>query len=397
MVFFMPTWERAGKTRDYISSAEASYGDNVSWDRDRLSTLGSNAIVNTNVDTPLRFTDDDSPFTVIFHAKRLELLDAYERVFIKQDSTDGFQFAKTPTMLYFDIEVGGTTRNWLISSSAYPVGEHARLAFIYDSIIPDSDDALTVCHDNDLVTLASPDRGSKFSWGSSDELHIGGRSDGLSDSSLLLDMMMIFNTNIPTDVAFKINADPFQLIQPPTFRTYIDYPLNNRYWVNDDADGLWNNANNWSETSGGTGSAGVPTNISDVIFDSGSIDNCTCDVAININKLNVTSGYAGTLDLGDPLYSHVIAGDVLLSGAGLIDWGNNTITCSGNFDCYDQLAWATGYGNSVLVLNGVNKTLRSNGYSHRFYKIVIDGTITVFTPSIASAVSNITINAGKLF
>ena len=39
-----------------------------------------------------------------------------------------------------------------------------------------------------------------------------------------------------------------------------------RWWVNDDADGDWNNADNWAATEGGVGGVGVPSAADDALF-----------------------------------------------------------------------------------------------------------------------------------
>jgi len=48
-----------------------------------------------------------------------------------------------------------------------------------------------------------------------------------------------------------------------------------RYWVNDDADGDFNNGINWSLTDGGTGGAGVPGPGNIAYFTASVVDNCT--------------------------------------------------------------------------------------------------------------------------
>jgi len=69
----------------------------------------------------------------------------------------------------------------------------------------------------------------------------------------------------------------------------------NRYWVNDGADGDWENASNWSDTDNGTGGAGTPTRNSRVYFTSSVNDNCTLSAHSYCKSLSF-SGYTGTFD-----------------------------------------------------------------------------------------------------
>ena len=48
-----------------------------------------------------------------------------------------------------------------------------------------------------------------------------------------------------------------------------------RYWVDDDVDGDWEGANNWSTTSGGAGGVATPTGSDGGFFDGNGTTNCT--------------------------------------------------------------------------------------------------------------------------
>ena len=71
----------------------------------------------------------------------------------------------------------------------------------------------------------------------------------------------------------------------------------NRYWVAS-SPSTSNSAANWSETSNGSGGAGVPTYQDAVIFDGGSTFDCTVDANLTAASLLVTSGYTGTISQG---------------------------------------------------------------------------------------------------
>lgn len=87
-------------------------------------------------------------------------------------------------------------------------------------------------------------------------------------------------------------------------------PSTPRYWVNGDADGMWNNANNWSASSGGAGGAGTPGATETAIFDSAITDSCQMNVGVSIQGLIIYSGYTGTLDADTDDLNHEVLGNV---------------------------------------------------------------------------------------
>lgn len=115
-----------------------------------------------------------------------------------------------------------------------------------------------------------------------------------------------------------------------------------RWWVNDDADGDWNNANNWSATEGGAGGAGVPGASDNAYFsDTSSSDNCTLSVNISVASLafdnSVHSGtddYSGTFDAND--FNLTIGTGGLKTASGMtLTMGSGTWSCDGTFDVSD--------------------------------------------------------------
>jgi hypothetical protein len=84
----------------------------------------------------------------------------------------------------------------------------------------------------------------------------------------------------------------------------------------------WNNASNWSATSGGPGGASVPGASDHAIFNgqSGTHGLCFLDAPATINNLTL-SGYTGTIDLRG--YS------LTVNGAGTFGSGNITVTGGG--------------------------------------------------------------------
>jgi hypothetical protein len=91
------------------------------------------------------------------------------------------------------------------------------------------------------------------------------------------------------------------------------------------------NANNWSESSGGSGGAGVPTSADDVVLDSGSNANAlTLTEDLNCNTLSTVGGWSGTLDFG----GHTIfsQGTQSLSGTGTVNCAAGTADILGDGD-----------------------------------------------------------------
>lgn len=68
-----------------------------------------------------------------------------------------------------------------------------------------------------------------------------------------------------------------------------------RYWVASESSN-WNNAANWSATSGGAGGASVPTAGEPVFFNASGNGNCILDLNVVVNGLS-TNGYMGGIDL----------------------------------------------------------------------------------------------------
>lgn len=70
----------------------------------------------------------------------------------------------------------------------------------------------------------------------------------------------------------------------------------NRYWVGVSATDNWNDTANWSTSSGGGGGASIPGSSDIAIFDSGNTNNCDIDTSVDVDGLELQSGYTGTVD-----------------------------------------------------------------------------------------------------
>jgi len=166
------------------------------------------------------------------------------------------------------------------------------------------------------------------------------------------------------------------------------------FWVNDDADGLWNNANNWASTSGGVGGLGVPGPGDKVVFDGGDVTDCQLDVAITIGELDMQAGFTGTIDgLTDSL-DHAITGDTTFAGT-KVDMGDGTWTVGGNWSNNSVSTFNRNL--STLVLNGTSKTIIASK-TKPFNNVTIDGSYTLDSATSVEMVVGgaFLINAGKL-
>lgn len=105
-----------------------------------------------------------------------------------------------------------------------------------------------------------------------------------------------------------------------------------RYWVNDDADGDFSGANNWSAADGGAGGASVPGTGDIAYFTGNGIDNCTLSASVASGGFNTAAGYTGTLDAATFDVTGDSGADFIFDGTGL-DLGSGTWSVTnGTFD-----------------------------------------------------------------
>lgn len=74
-----------------------------------------------------------------------------------------------------------------------------------------------------------------------------------------------------------------------------------RHWISTTT-GNWNNAANWSATSGGTGGASVPGSTDQVFFNGNRQGDCVLDVAPTVAGITM-NGYTGTLNLNGQTFT----------------------------------------------------------------------------------------------
>lgn len=108
----------------------------------------------------------------------------------------------------------------------------------------------------------------------------------------------------------------------------------NRFWVSSIA-GNWNNAANWSTTSGGAGGASVPGASDIAIFDGNGLGNCSITTNLSVQGITISAGYTGIIDqqtgvtisIGTGGYNQ--ASGTFTGGNSTIDLNSGTFTLSG--------------------------------------------------------------------
>lgn len=164
-------------------------------------------------------------------------------------------------------------------------------------------------------------------------------------------------------------------MNPPTFNDWIVYEIEMAEFS---GNGDWNDTTNWSASSGGAGSAGVPGASDKAIFDANGLSDCQMDVAVSITEIDMQVGYTGTLDGATDDLNHAISGDCTMDGT-RVDMGNGTWTVGGNFDNEDVGTFNRDA--STLKMTGAAKTINV-GTTNDLQNITIDGGSYTTTASM---------------
>ncbi|HEX2533875.1 MAG TPA: hypothetical protein VHK69_09075, partial [Chitinophagaceae bacterium] len=170
-----------------------------------------------------------------------------------------------------------------------------------------------------------------------------------------------------------------------------------RYWVASGA-ASWNNAANWSATSGGPGGASVPGQWDRALFDGGGHGSCSLDMDVKVAGLQLGTGYWGTFVQG--AYALLVGSNGMnLAGAGF-QGGSARIRVEGPFvlsgtaftSTSDTLIVGSGYGlsftggtfahnNGTVQVDVFNNTVAGN---FTFNNLVFHNTFGPYTCTIAS-------------
>ncbi len=137
--------------------------------------------------------------------------------------------------------------------------------------------------------------------------------------------------------------------------------IGQRFWVASTPSN-WNNASNWSTTSGGAGGASVPGPADVVTFNALGVGNCTIDVVANVAGITV-NGYTGTIDL---------------NGFNLTTTGTNTFT-TGNIVNSGGAAALTLNTTVTTTFNGTTLSADVSGTTGRIFLngSTFNGTVNI--------------------
>lgn len=155
-----------------------------------------------------------------------------------------------------------------------------------------------------------------------------------------------------------------------------------RFWVNGDVDGLWDNANNWSATDGGSGGAGVPGASDDVFFSSNEVSNCTVDANVSVISISFETGvgdYTGVFDADT--FTVTTSGDCSTRTPYTLLMGSGAWTVGGNFMVRDA---AVSGETAVITMTGSGKTFTPSNTrtDDGFFGVIIDTGASVTIPAI---------------
>lgn len=138
--------------------------------------------------------------------------------------------------------------------------------------------------------------------------------------------------------------------------------------------------NNWSDPNNWSGDT-VPSSSDDVVFDSTSSKDAIFDTSASINRINVNTGYTGTISIADGMSLSTSGGDSSQSD-GTINVGNGTLSFGSTFS---------------FVLNGGTINAGNGTVSAFFFFTMNGGTFNGANstfPSISLAGPVITVNGG---
>ncbi|MBA4053181.1 MAG: hypothetical protein C0490_00570, partial [Marivirga sp.] len=139
-----------------------------------------------------------------------------------------------------------------------------------------------------------------------------------------------------------------------------------RYWVAP-SNSNSNLSANWSASSGGTGSAGIPTPGDATFLDDGSNFICTLDNNFSAFNLTVLPEFAGTINQGS--YNITVTNDATFSG-GTFTGGSGSVIVNGNFSLSGSTFTAP---SNALDIKG-NFAASSGTFNHNNGTVLFSGT-----------------------
>lgn len=171
-----------------------------------------------------------------------------------------------------------------------------------------------------------------------------------------------------------------------------------RYWVASDPR-QWSATSRWAATSGGMSGMSVPGSSDTAYFDGNGVGVCTLNIAVDVKRIEISSGYTGTIvHQGNTIT--VGTGNAVMSG-GTFSGGTAAITFNGSLTISGTAFTST--TSTLTVVGNLTKTSGSfsdNGGTVLFTTTnTIDGSFTfsslTFTPAAAAIhtiVNTLTVN-----
>ena len=178
-----------------------------------------------------------------------------------------------------------------------------------------------------------------------------------NNSNIMLPQYNIGDGEHPNTLGMSVMAET--IVRTGQAKGYFN---STKFWTAS-ADGSASDANDWSGNT-------TPVAGDHIVFDSGSVKNCTLDQAMNYGSISMLPNYTGVVTLGADIST--TNDQVFLNGTftGSPEYND---TCGGHF-----IQNGTNITTNVLnlVMSGNNKMLQV--YSFSFYSLVLGNTTIMF-------------------
>lgn len=146
-----------------------------------------------------------------------------------------------------------------------------------------------------------------------------------------------------------------------------------RYWIATTT-ANWNSTANWSLTNGGAGGATVPGSTDTAYFTSTRVGSCSLNATVSVRRLEMQTGYTGTLTQAASVGITVGTGGVLFA-AGTFTGGSSSIVF--NSSCTFSGTSFTSTSGSLFMTQSI--TLSGGTFSHNNGTVEIRGTSATIT------------------
>ncbi|MET0299128.1 MAG: hypothetical protein ABW036_05185, partial [Flavitalea sp.] len=213
------------------------------------------------------------------------------------------------------------------------------------------------------------------------------------------------------DFAWPGNADKVRFIIGGSNFSNQQGTIEFDYLSYGNTSGVWNNAANWSLTSGGPGGASVPGAGNTAIFDGAAAGNGSCqvDIPVSVQGVALRGNFSGNIDLQNAAM-HIGSGGVSMATGGVtgntsnLDVAGDVIITGGAFKSSSGLMSVTGNIQvSGANLNMNKGTLQFNGSSNQnfsststtyIHRLVVTNPTTITLGSDLPVLDSLVLNNG---